>query len=470
MQNFIQIFKSILFLVLVSVAFSCEWSPSGEAEFATFPKNGEIFIDGFSGGLEYFPFAGSKLDAFSVDTEVFYEGAASMRIDVPNGDNPDGNYAGAIFPDMGGRNLTEFDALTFWAKASMATTIDQIGFGVTFEDARYQAGINGLRLSTSWKKYYIPIPDPDKLDRLQGLFTYATGAKPEGPTGEGFTFWIDELQFEYTGTIAHPRPAIQGGANVTTPSFTGASVTLTGLTTTFNLGTGIDQTVLTSPAYFDFVSSVPRVAVPDQFGVVSILDAGNTTITAELGGVAAAGSLRVTSSGVVAPAPTPTQDPSEVISIFSDAYTNVPVDFFNGFYGGSTTQTTDLSFGENNVKFYTELNFVGIEFNNPPINASSMNFLHLDIWTYDNPGTSFQIKIRDRGSNGVLNTNVFTGGPTEDDKEITYVVTAGSIPNRSWMSINIPLTGDIASQKNNLAQIVFIGDIDFLLDNLYFYE
>jgi hypothetical protein len=44
-----------------------------------------------------------------------YKGTASMRFDVPVGD-PGGSYAGAIFPDATGRNLTGYDALTFWVK------------------------------------------------------------------------------------------------------------------------------------------------------------------------------------------------------------------------------------------------------------------------------------------------------------------------------------------------------------------
>jgi hypothetical protein len=99
-----------------------------------------------------------------------------------------------------------------------------------------------------------------------------------------------------------------------------------------------------------------------------------------------------------------------------------------------------------------------------------MGFLHLDIWTADTTNTPFIVKIRDRGANGVIDTNIFTGGPTVDDKEISYTVPANQITPGQWISINIPLTGDIASQKGNLAQIVFVGDINFLLDNLYFYK
>ena len=253
-------------------------------------------------------------------------------------------------------------------------------------------------------------------------------------------------------------------------SFIGANPTLTGLTQTFNLATGQNQTVTASPAYFTFNSSNPGVARVNDQGVVIVLGTGNAKITAELNGVKAKGSLSVISSGNIPLLPAPNRPAANVISLFSNAYTNVPVDFFNGFYGGSTTKTTDIVINNDNLKYYTQLNYVGIEFNNPTVNATSMQFLHLDIWTNEPTSANFQIKVRDRGANGVLNTDIFTGGPTVDDKEITYTVPSSQIEKGKWVSIDIPLTGSIATQKNNLAQIVFVGNINFMLDNLYFYK
>lgn len=459
---------TIAFLTAITsiIISGCERSLSGDAEFAGFSNNPEVYIDGFSGGLEYLPFGGSKLDAFTVDSETFYAGTTSMRFDVPNVGDPAGAYAGAIFPDYGGRDLSGYDALTFWAKASQAGTINEIGFGNDFGANSFLVTKTNLRISTAWTKYVLPIPDPSKLIRENGVFWYAEG--PEN--GNGYTFWIDELKYEKLGTVAQPRPIILDGAEKVEQTFTGASLTLTGLTQTFNLASGQDQTVVAAPSYFDFKSSNVSAATVNKLGVVTIVGAGTAKITATLAGIKAKGSLTVISSGSVAPALTPTKPAADVISLFSDAYTNVPVDFFNGFYGGSTTQTSDLAINNNNLKYYSMLNYVGIEFNNPTVDATSMNFLHLDIWTNSPTSSNFRINVRDRGANGVLNTNVFTGGPTEDDKEISFTVPSNQIIGGQWVSINIPLTGNIATQKNNLAQIVFVGDINFLLDNLYFYK
>ena len=84
---------------IFTVSSSCERGLSDDIDFATFPSTSEVFIDGFSGGLQYFPFFGSKLNAFTVDTNEKYAGTASMRFDVPNVGDPEGAFAGAIFPD-----------------------------------------------------------------------------------------------------------------------------------------------------------------------------------------------------------------------------------------------------------------------------------------------------------------------------------------------------------------------------------
>jgi hypothetical protein len=472
--------RFVILLGSLSVVLgACERNLSGDAEFANYSNNPAVFIDGFSGGLQYFPFGDSKFTAFTVDTETRYLGSASMRFDVPNANDPSGAYAGAIFPDNGGRDLSGYDALTFWAKATQSATINEIGFGNNFGENKFLTTLNNMRINTTWTKYTIPLPDPSRLTLEKGMFWYAEGPEPYLiPTSSGgyqtiyngYTFWIDELKFEKLGTVAQPRPAIFNGADKVESSFVGATSTISGLTQTFNLASGQNQTVSVAPSYFNFLTSNPAVALVDEKGVVTVKGAGNAKITAELNGVVAKGSLSIASSGEIAPLPAPSRPAANVISLFSDAYSNEAVDFFNGYYGGSTTKTADLKINNNNVKYYTQLNYVGIEFTTKPVNATSMEFLHLDILTNEPTSANFEIKIRDRGANGVLNTNVNTGAPTEDDKEITYPVASSLIERGKWISIDIPLTGSIATQKNNLAQIVFVGNINFLLDNLYFYK
>ncbi len=270
---------------------------------ATFPKNPEVFIDGFSSGLNYAAFGGSVPTAFDVDNEITYDNSkASMRFDVPNAGDPEGAYAGGVFSTQVGRDLTGYNALTFWAKASQSATLDLVGFGNDLASSKYQVTISGLSISTSWKKYIIPIPDPSKLTAERGMFFYSVGPID----GKGYSFWIDELKFENLGTIAHRQPMILEGKDIVQSAVNGLRFPVVGLGVTFNMPTGVNQTVNAAPAWFTFNSSNQSVASVNAAGMVTVLSKGTAIITATLGGDAAKGSLTVQSSGDFTHAPVPT--------------------------------------------------------------------------------------------------------------------------------------------------------------------
>ena len=454
--------------VLCAVAllmYSCDRDITDEAEAAGFPPNGEVFIDTFSSGLEYYPFGDSFFEAFSVSNDA-YDGLASMRFDVPNFGDPGGPYAGAIFrDDNGGRDLTGFDALTFWAKGTVPGTIDNIGFGVDFFGDAYRVSLPQLQLTTNWRKYVVPIPDASKLSQVQGLLWYAEG--PED--GDGYSFWLDEVQFEKLGTFANPRPKIFNGDDAVQTSFVGANTSVTGLTQTFNSGSGNDITVAAAPAYFEFNSSNPSVATVDEFGSVIITGAGTTVITASLNGVDAEGSLTLESLGNFDPAPIPDEDPANVISIFSDAYDNVPVDYYNGYFAPfQTTQgQDDLNINGDNIINYTDLNFVGIGtfLNVPTVNASAMTHFHADINIREDvdPGDFIRLEL----INGVATPNEISG---------SIIIPSSELVGNEWISLDIPLADFAAaglSVRDALGLIFFVSDAtisEIYVDNIYYYQ
>jgi hypothetical protein len=182
--------SSLAILTMVSCKRDLE-----DLEPAAFPTTPEVFIDGFSAGLNYGAFGGSKVTAFDVDTDVKYKGSASMKFAVPDAGDPQGAYAGGSYFTSVGRDLSGYDALTFWARATKAATIDVVGFGNDFGASTYLATLEGVQVNTNWKKYIIPIPDASKLTAERGMFFYSEG--PE--EGLGYTFWIDELKFEKLG-------------------------------------------------------------------------------------------------------------------------------------------------------------------------------------------------------------------------------------------------------------------------------
>ncbi|RMG75961.1 MAG: glycosyl hydrolase family 16 [Bacteroidetes bacterium] len=461
--NYINNLIGTAIAALMVFSVGCE-RPIDGLEPAQFPVEPNVFIDGFSAGLEYAAFGGSDVSAFEVVDEGAYKGTSVMRFAVPDFDNASGAYAGGAFFVPGGRDLSGFNVLTFWAKASKSANIDILGFGNDLGENRFVTTITNTPVTTNWQKYYIPIPDPSKLTQEKGMFYYSEG--PED--GRGYTFWIDEVKFENLGTIAPRGGGIFNGVDSTVTAESGAEFAANayGL---FNLPNGVDMRVEASAAFFEFFSSNPSVASVDANGLVTVGDEGEATITATLAGRAATGSLAVTSTGApVVPrvaAPTPTEDPADVISIYSNAYTNEPIDFLNGYWEFSTTLSEEIQIAGDDVVRYSQLNFVGIQFTAPTIDISDMTRFHMDIWTPDQTaGASFKILLVDIGPDGTF------GGNDDSSHEIT--LSSPTLQSETWLSIDLPLTSFPGlTGRGNLAQIVLSGDLpNVYVDNIYFYD
>ncbi|MDB4293025.1 Ig-like domain-containing protein [Maribacter sp.] len=455
------------------VSIGCERDLSDEVEFATFPSTAEIFTDAPVGlGTDfYFPFGpdagnpvGSKFTAWSVDDETSYKGTSSMRIDVPNANDPEGNYAGGILRiDGAGRDLSDYDALTFWAKASQGANIGEIGFGEDFGENKFVTTLLNVSVSTQWTKFTIPIPDASRLTNVRGMLRYSAGAIND----LGYTFWIDELRFEKLGTVAQPRPAIQSGTDAEVQSFLGDQVVIMGLTQTFNLASGGNETVSAAPSYFSFNSSDASVAQVSELGVVTILSIGTAKITASLGGVPAQGSLTLNVTGSFDFAPVPTRPASNVISIFSDAYSNVPVDFYNGFWEPfQTTLSADFFINGDNILNYTNFNFVGNQFSNPTVDATGTPNFHVDLYIPGaiDPAYNLLITLKDFGADGA------DGGGDDEIQQIFFAST--DLVGDAWNSFDTPIT---LTNRNRIGQIIyeninFSPLSNFYVDNVYFYS
>ncbi len=450
------------FLLIVSCSRDID-----ELEPAQYPNNPNVFIDAFSAGLNYAAFSGSVPAAFQVDTEVTIENSeASMRFEVPDANDPRGAYAGGAFFTEIGRNLTEYDALTFWMKASMACNIDIIGFGNDLGESLNQASVNAIAATTNWKKVVIPIPNPEVLTQEKGLLFYSAGPID----GRGYTFWLDDVKFEKLGTIAHGKATILDGEDVTQSPGVGSTIQITGLISTFNLPTGVNRTLDTGPGYFTFTSSDTSVASVDQRGLVTVKDLGEAVITAELGSVEVEGSLIISSDGIPGGpstvSPTPAFPADAVISMFSNAYENVPIDTWNTRWEFSTADEFFLNIQGSDVIRYRNLNFVGIEFASSTIDASGMTNFHMNLFTPENtdPPAAFNILLVDFGPDGEF------GGGDDSSHEIT--ITSPTLASDEWITIDIPLSEFSGLQSRaNLAQLVLSGDLsDIYIDNVLFYD
>jgi hypothetical protein len=427
---------------------------------AAYPSNPDIFIDGFSAGINYAAFGGSVPTAFDVDQEVTFDGtAASMKFEVPDAGDPRGAYAGGAYFTESPRDLSAYTALTFWAKASQAANIDVVGFGNDMGESRYQVTVEGLAVNTNWKKYIIPVPDPSRLDTERGMFFYS-----EGPENDkGYTFWIDELKFENLGTIAHPEFSILNGETQTETSFVGVTKNVSDLRASFNLPTGVNQEISLSPAYFNFQSTDENIATVSSEGVVTVTGGpGSAEISASVGDVEAVGGLIIQSVGEFEAAPIPDKDPSDVISLFSDAYDNSPVDYYNGYWEPyQTTLSADFEVDGDHILHYTNFNFVGIQFSSPTIDASEMTHLYFDLYIPNTlPGDAqFKIELVNEGTEG---SAVYSRSISVDQSQ-------------QWIRMDIPFDAFTGlSDRSRLYQIIFVSEnpnmTSFYADNIFFYN
>ena len=145
MKSTIYNINALLLLLLMMSTASCTHDVDG-LDSATYPTTSDVFIDSFTGDLQYSAFGGSDVKAFDVDKEVKYKGTASMKIAVPAANDPNGTYAGGVYYSTTGRDLSGYNCLTFWIKATKSASIDILGFGNDLGENAYQVSKRNLKL------------------------------------------------------------------------------------------------------------------------------------------------------------------------------------------------------------------------------------------------------------------------------------------------------------------------------------
>ena len=430
---------------------------SGTTEPAEQPSTADIFTDTFAKNVDFQAFQGSKLDAVSIDATTKQVGTASLKIIVPGPNDPTGGYAGGALVTSIARDLSKYNAITFWAKASVNATVNVIGTGNdNTGTSQYWAERANLAVTTTWTKYTLPLPLAAKLTAEKGLFHFAEGHE----NNAGYTLWIDDLKFETLTTITTPRPAIP----VATVSMEiGGTARVEGSTVTFAVA-GTDQQLTAAPAYFSYTSSAPAVATVSTAGVITAVSAGTAQVTATLGSTAATGTVTVTAvAAPAAAAPTPAQPAADVIALFSGPYPNRPVDTWSATW--DQADVADVQLAGNATKKYTNLVFAGIEFTSQPIDARAMTHLHLDVYGYDD--ASLKVKLVDFGANGAF------GGGDDTEHEVTLSPTSTpKLLKNAWSSLDIPLAAFTGmTGRGKVAQMILSGSSRTLyVDNVYFWK
>lgn len=160
-----------------------------------------------------------------------------------------------------------------------------------------------------------------------------------------------------------------------------------------------------------------------------------------------------------APTP-PTRAATDVISIYSNAYTNINVTNFNPGWGQSGA--VDSAFnptgsGTNTVLAYTNFNYQGTLYDAQ--DASGMENLHVDVWT-DTAGAILR----------VTPINNATGGTGVNE----FLVNVPLV-NAGWSSVDLAKSSFTGMVWDNLFQFKFDGQTgtnpsNVYVDNIYFWK
>jgi len=147
-----------------------------------------------------------------------------------------------------------------------------------------------------------------------------------------------------------------------------------------------------------------------------------------------------------AAAPAPAQDAGDVVSVFSDSYTNISgTNFYPGW--GQATTVTEVAVQGNNTLLYSGLDFQGIELGSSQ-DVSGMGFLHVDYWT---------------ANSTAMDLYLISTGPVETASALT-------VPTSGWGSVDIPLGNFSPVDLADVFQLKFVGNGDIYLDNIYFFK
>ena len=152
-------------------------------------------------------------------------------------------------------------------------------------------------------------------------------------------------------------------------------------------------------------------------------------------------------------APTaPTAAAADVVSIYSDSYTDVSIEAWNPNWGQTTTMET-VTISGNSILKYSSLNYSGIVTNyDPGTDISGMTHVRFDYWTLDT--TKLGLKL--------VNTSYEDGDPKKE-----ALASVSSISKGKWVSVEIPLS-DYTNDASKFMQLVWDGNGDVYIDNLYF--
>ncbi len=283
--------------------------------------------------------------------------------------------------------------------------------------------------------------------------------------------------FSFTAWSDTNRTMIAGiGLNEAPYSATTETVNLTTTAQTFTFTMAAPATSANSRVIFDMGAATGFVGIDN----VSLLEVAPTCSDGiqngdETGvdcGGASCPTCPVTGPTTAAPTP-PARPAADVVSIFSEAYTNVAVNQWGPDWGPSSARINDVTIDSNPSKVM-DVNagqtFAGIDFASAAFDATTFTHFHIDYWIAEPLPTGQVLSIK-------LSNHVGGMGETS---AIEKVVTP---QGNQWVSLDIPLDEFVAASapanldRTAIAQIVITAaradgnvPVDIYMDNIYFHK
>lgn len=296
-----------------------------------------------------------------------------------------------------------------------------------------------LSISSGWNSYDIPLSDYElPLDKIWQFKLVAIAP------ATGSTVYYDNIYFYKSSS---------------TPTITGFAIP--GKLTT-DADFAITAPTSNSAGAFTYTSANLAVATIVNDNQIHIVGAGTSTITVHQAADGGYDAGSATASFVVsfpppttAPTTPPLRNAADVISVYSEAYTNLEnLDFNPGW--GQSTQISEKTYAANKVQRMTNLNYQGLLLN-ADVDVSAMQNLHIDIFTPD--CSSFRV---------TLIYKLLAGGQAEKFVDVEPTL-------NGWSSFDIPLS-EYAVQDVNLTQVFQMkfespnGGKTLFYDNIYFHK
>lgn len=246
-------------------------------------------------------------------------------------------------------------------------------------------------------------------------------------------------------------PKVFNGGELSNPAAAPASITYTVTALTSSMAT-LDISI--GSGWWRFILAKEGVATcfdGIQNGDETGIDCGGTTCSA-----------CITPPMVAAPTP-PARPTADVVSIYSDAYTNIATTNFDAGWCGGAATTPVIIAGNNTLKKNTGIVCHGIDFSSNRQNLTDFTHVHFDFYITDADltGDVFNLKLVD-----------FAGGGGEASA-LEININGGSVPQlvaNEWVSVDVPITsiGGVVAGSLTRSDVAQIGITTAMVDNVWY--